>query len=96
MPNLKGDMPVGNLIIELYIPERDKASITAMLCENERVNVFQQSDKTLSDAIFVARYNDVTVAFLSFDGFRRRAMSVKVHLFLKVIFLSGNTKTMIM
>lgn len=75
MPSLKGDVPVENLIIEPYIPERDNASITAMLCENEQVNVFQQNDKMLSDAIFVARYNDVTVAFLSFDGFRRRAMT---------------------
>jgi ribosomal protein S18 acetylase RimI-like enzyme len=66
---------VGNLIIEPYKPERDKASITAMLCGKEQFNVFQQSDKMLSDGIFVARYNDFTVAFLSFDGFKRRALT---------------------
>jgi ribosomal protein S18 acetylase RimI-like enzyme len=68
-------MPVEHLIIEPYKPERDNASITAMLCGNEQFNVFQQSDKILSDGIFVARYNDLTVAFLSFDGFRRRSLT---------------------
>lgn len=63
------------LKIEPYKPERDEASITAMLCENEQFNVFQQSNKMLSDGIFVARYNDLTVGFLSFDGFKRRALT---------------------
>ncbi|MBY3626748.1 GNAT family N-acetyltransferase [Acinetobacter sp. CUI P1] len=63
------------LIIEPYKPERDAASITAMLCENEQFNMFQQSNKMLSEGIFVARYKDLTVAFLSFDGFKRRALT---------------------
>lgn len=63
------------LIIEPYKPERDAASIIAMLCENEQFNVFQQSNKMLSEGIFVARYNDLTVAFLSFDDFKRRVLT---------------------
>lgn len=63
------------LIIEPYKPERDAASTTAMLCENEQFNMFQQSNKMLSEGIFVARYKDLTVAFLSFDGFKRRALT---------------------
>ncbi|WP_339265376.1 GNAT family N-acetyltransferase [Paenibacillus sp. FSL R5-0470] len=63
------------LKIEPYKPERDEASIIAMLCENEQFNMFQQSNKMLSDGIFVVRYNDLTVGFLSFDGFKRRALT---------------------
>jgi ribosomal protein S18 acetylase RimI-like enzyme len=68
-------MPMEQLKIEPYKPERDKASITAMLCGNKQFNMFQQSDNMLSDGIFVARSNDLTVAFLSFDGFKRRALT---------------------
>jgi len=65
---------VENLLIELYIPERDKAAISAMLCGNEQFDeMFQKSERMLSDSIFVARYNGVTVAFLSIDGFKRKA-----------------------
>ncbi|WP_152393014.1 GNAT family N-acetyltransferase [Paenibacillus guangzhouensis] len=37
--------------------------------------IFQNSEGNYSDGIFVARYNGSTVAFLSFDGFRRRALT---------------------
>jgi ribosomal protein S18 acetylase RimI-like enzyme len=67
-------MPVDNLLIEPYKPERDKAAIRAMLCGNEQFDeMFQESERIFSDGIFVARYNGVTVAFLSFDGFKRKA-----------------------
>jgi ribosomal protein S18 acetylase RimI-like enzyme len=67
-------MPVENLLIEPYKPERDKAAIKAMFCGNEQFDeMFQKSEKMFSDGIFVARYNGVTVAFLSLDGFKRKA-----------------------
>lgn len=75
MPNLKGELPMEQLIIEPYKPERDEASITAMLCKNEQFNVSQQSNEMLSDDIFVARYNDLTEGFLSFGGFKRSALT---------------------
>jgi ribosomal protein S18 acetylase RimI-like enzyme len=69
-------MPVENLLIESYKPERDKAAITAMLFGSEQFDeLFQNSEGNYSDGIFVARYNGLTVAFLSFDGFRRRALT---------------------
>lgn len=64
---------MGNVIIEPYKPERDKASITAMLFGNEPFTVFKQSHKY--DGRFVARYNDVPVAFLSIDNLKRRALT---------------------
>lgn len=64
-----------NFIVEPYIPERDKASITTMLDENEHLSMFQHSDRQFPEGIFVARHNGSTVAFLSFDGFRRRALT---------------------
>lgn len=63
-----------NLIIEPFKLERDKTSISSMLCGNEQFGMFFNRDKMLSDGIFVARYKDITVAFLSFDDFRRRAL----------------------
>ncbi|MCE5173327.1 GNAT family N-acetyltransferase [Paenibacillus profundus] len=61
-----------NLIIEPYNPKRDKTAISAMLCGNEQFDeMFQESERVFSDGILVARYNGVTVAFLSFDGFQR-------------------------
>jgi ribosomal protein S18 acetylase RimI-like enzyme len=66
---------VENLIIEPYNPERDKAAIRVMLlCGNERFDeMFQVSEKKCHDGIHSARYNGVTVGFLSFDGFKRKA-----------------------
>ncbi|WP_438351024.1 GNAT family N-acetyltransferase [Paenibacillus sp. FA6] len=62
------------LLIEPYIPERDKVGIRAMLCGKEQFDeMFQKSERMFSDGIFVVRYNGVTVAFLSIDGFKRKA-----------------------
>ncbi|GIP36523.1 GNAT family N-acetyltransferase [Paenibacillus sp. J2TS4] len=63
-----------NLIIEPYKPERDKAAIRALLCGNEPFDeMFQKSERMFSGGLFVARYNGVTAAFLSIDGFKRKA-----------------------
>jgi len=64
-----------NLSIEPYKAVRDKASITAMLCGEALSSVFQPSGKGVTDGVFVARYNGETVAFLSFDGYKRRALT---------------------
>ncbi len=64
---------MNNLIIESYQPERDKEAISAMLREDKQFDgMFQKSEQVFSDGIFVARYDGNTVAFLSFDGFKRK------------------------
>lgn len=65
---------IENLLVEPYLPERDKAAIKAMLYGNEQFDdMFQASERTFPDGIFVARSNGATVGFLSFDGFKRKA-----------------------
>ncbi|CAG7659007.1 GNAT family N-acetyltransferase [Paenibacillus allorhizosphaerae] len=61
-----------NTEIEAYIPERDKAAIRIMLCENEYFDeTFQINEANVRDGIFVARYNGLTVGFLSLTNYKR-------------------------
>lgn len=68
----KGGIPVENLKIQAYNPERDKAAIRAMVCGDEYFDeMFQESEMNFKDGIFVACYNGLTVGFLSFSSFKR-------------------------
>ncbi|WP_284646322.1 GNAT family N-acetyltransferase [Paenibacillus silviterrae] len=61
-----------SLIVEPYNPKSDKAAISAMLCGKEQFDeMFQVSDTKYPKDILVARYNGLTVGFLSFIGFKR-------------------------
>ncbi|WP_199616370.1 GNAT family N-acetyltransferase [Paenibacillus alkalitolerans] len=65
-----------NLIIEPYKPERDKIAIRAMLRGNGHFDeMFQESEENFHGGIFVARYNGVTVGFLSFSAFKRQTVT---------------------
>lgn len=65
-----------NLIIEPYKPERDKTAIRAMLRGNGQFDeMFQESEENFHGGIFVARYNGVTVGFLSFSAFKRQTVT---------------------
>jgi hypothetical protein len=62
---------VENLIIEPYKPERDISSIQAMLFGDEYFKEkFRETEINFPEGIFVACYNNVTVGFLSFSGFK--------------------------
>lgn len=61
-----------NLIIEPYKPIRDKAAIRTMLGGKKQFDeMFQESDTKFPKEILVARYNGLTVGFLTFIGFKR-------------------------
>lgn len=65
-----------DLIIEPYQPERDKAVIRAMMCGDEQVEELLKCERMFPDGIFVARYNGMTVGFLSIDGIKRKAQTM--------------------
>lgn len=65
-----------DLIIEPYQPKRDKNSIRAMLCGDEQIKELLKCERMFPDGIFVARYNGITVGFLSIDGIKRKAQTM--------------------
>lgn len=68
-----------NLIIKAYEPERDKTAIKAMMCEDEYFDgIFQENEKNFQEGIFIARYNELTVGFLSFNSFKGRGTETTV------------------
>ncbi|MBE1444309.1 GNAT family N-acetyltransferase [Paenibacillus sp. OAS669] len=61
-----------NTTIEAYIPERDKAAIRIMLSKDEYFDeTFHTNEANVRDGIFVARYNGLTVGFLSLTNYKR-------------------------
>ncbi|REK76807.1 GNAT family N-acetyltransferase [Paenibacillus paeoniae] len=63
-----------NILIEPYLPERDKPSIQSMLHVHEPFDdMFLKSERMFAEGIFVVRYNGNVVAFLSMDGIKRKA-----------------------
>ncbi|MFE5318320.1 GNAT family N-acetyltransferase [Paenibacillus sp. NPDC056579] len=61
-----------NITIDAYKPERDKAAIRIMLSGDEYFGeTFQENEANFQDGIFVARYNDLTIGFLSLNNYKR-------------------------
>ncbi|MGG3305985.1 GNAT family N-acetyltransferase [Paenibacillus lautus] len=68
-----------NLIIEPYKPERDISAIQAMLFKDEYFKEkFLETEINFPEGIFVACYNNVTVGFLSFSGFKGRGTEMTI------------------
>jgi GNAT superfamily N-acetyltransferase len=65
-------MPVETMTIDAYKAERDKAAIGIMLGGEEYFDeTFQENEANFHDGIFVARYNGLTVGFLSLNNYKR-------------------------